>query len=350
MDIDMDTPSLIISPEILRIVAGIDEFKGAWQAFRNIAPDRLNLLRKVATVESVGSSTRIEGVKLTDSEIERLLSGVGLKHFGSRDEQEVAGYADAMNLIFESYADIPVTENHIKQLHHILLKHSTKDHRHRGEYKKMPNNVEAFDSDGKSAGIIFQTTTPFDTPQKMKELIEWFTRESASSQHHNLILTAIFIVHFLAIHPFQDGNGRLSRVLTTLFLMKAGYLYVPYSSLERVIEENKDRYYLALRRAQTNLHSDKASLGAWILFFLQSLKKQADVLAKKLEWEKELQATPKLTQDILMATREQGRMTVRELHRLTGVSRNTIKAHLKSLVEKRLLTQEGNGKGTWYHP
>jgi Fic family protein len=348
MDNNMDTPPFKISPEVLRIITSIDEFKGAWRAFRNIAPDRLNLLRKVATVESVGSSTRIEGVKLTDTEIERLLSGVGLKHFQSRDEQEVAGYADAMNLIFESYDDIPVTENHIKQLHQILLKHSTKDVRHRGEYKKLSNNVEAFDSEGKSAGIIFQTATPFDTPRKMRELVEWFNRETLSN--HNLILTAIFIVNFLAIHPFQDGNGRLSRVLTTLFLLKAGYLYVPYSSLERIIEENKDRYYLALRRAQANLYTDNAQLGDWIMFFLQSLKKQADVLAKKLEREKELLATPKLTQDILVAAREQGRVTVRELQKITGASRNTIKSHLKSLVEKRLLTQEGKGKGTWYHP
>ena len=350
MDNNMDTPPLKISPEVLQIVASIDEFKGAWRAFQSLAPDRLNLLRKVATIESVGSSTRIEGVKLTDSEIERLLSGVGLKHFRSRDEQEVAGYADAMNLIFESYNDIPVTENHIKQLHQILLKHSTKDVRHRGEYKKLSNNVEAFDADGKSVGIIFETATPFDTPQKMKELVEWFNRETAANRHHKLILTAIFIVNFLAIHPFQDGNGRLSRILTTLFLLKAGYLYVPYSSLERVIEENKDRYYLALRRAQANLYTDNAQIGDWIIFFLQSLKKQVDVLAKKLEREKELLATPKLTQDILVAAREQGRVTVRELQRLTGVSRNTIKAHLKSLVEKRLLTQEGKGKGTWYHP
>jgi len=348
MDNNMDTPTFKISPEVLRIIASIDEFKGAWRAFRNIAPDRLNLLRKVATVESVGSSTRIEGVKLTDTEIERLLSGVGLKHFQSRDEQEVAGYADAMNLIFESYDDIPVTENHIKQLHQILLKHSTKDVRHRGEYKKLSNNVEAFDSEGKSAGIIFQTATPFDTPRKMRELVEWFNRETLSN--HNLILTAIFIVNFLAIHPFQDGNGRLSRVLTTLFLLKAGYLYVPYSSLERIIEENKDRYYLALRRAQANLYTDNAHLGDWIMFFLQSLKKQADVLAKKLEREKDLLATPKLTHDILVAAREQGRVTVRELQKITGASRNTIKSHLKSLVEKRLLTQEGKGKGTWYHP
>ncbi|HAL92831.1 MAG TPA: hypothetical protein DCM68_07395 [Verrucomicrobia bacterium] len=345
---NMDTPVIKISPEMLRLVAAIDEFKGSWKALQNIAPDRLSLLRKVATIESVGSSTRIEGVKLTDGEIERLLSGTGLKRFRSRDEQEVAGYAEAMNLIFESYRDIPITENHIRQLHQILLKHSSKDTRHRGEYKKLPNHVEAFEENGKSVGVIFETATPFDTPRKMAELVEWFDRETRANRHHILILIAVFIVHFLAIHPFQDGNGRLSRVLTTLCLMRAGYLYAPYCSLERVIEEHKDRYYLTLRRAQATLYTSNARLGVWLLFFLQSLNNQVNVLAGKLGREKDLLEIPKLSQDILAAAREQGRITVRDLCRLTGANRNTIKAHLKELVRQKKLFREGTGKGSWY--
>ncbi len=348
MDIVMDIPETAISSAVLKLVAEIDEFKGAWRSFQNISPDRLSILRKVATIESVASSTRIEGAKLTDGEVERLLSGVGLKRFRSRDEQEVAGYAEAMNLVLESFADIPVTENHIKQLHQILLNHSTKDTRHRGEYKKLPNNVEAFDAHGKSLGIVFETASPFDTPRKMRELVEWFNGEMTENRHHMLIVIAIFTVHFLAIHPFQDGNGRLSRVLTTLFLLKAGYLYVPYASLERVIEENKDRYYLALRRAQTTLHTDNSRMSDWIIFFMSSLKKQTQVLERKLQRERERLTLPKLSQDILVTAREQGRITVRDIQCFTKNNRNTIKAHLKKLVKSRQLTQEGNGKGTWY--
>ena len=346
----MDAIPVRISPDVLRLVAGIDEFKGAWRAFQNIAPDRLNLLRKVATIESVGSSTRIEGAKLNDGEIERLLSGVGLERFRSRDEEEVAGYAEAMNLVFESYGDIPLDENYIKRLHQVLLKHSSKDARHRGEYKKLPNNVAVFDADGKSVGVIFETATPFDTPRKMKKLVEWFDRETRANHHHILILVAVFVVHFLAIHPFQDGNGRLSRILTTLSLLKAGYLYMPYSSLERVIEENKDRYYLALRRAQSTLYADNARLGDWFMFFLQALKTQTEVLSRKLGREKELLEVPKLSQDILAAARQHGRMTVRDICKLTGANRNTVKVHLKGLVQKRLLVLEGTGKGSWYRP
>lgn len=348
MGMIMDAKVVKIGPEVLRLVAGIDEFKGAWRAFQNIAPDRLNLLRKVATIESVGSSTRIEGAKLTDGEIERLLSGVGLARFRSRDEEEVAGYAEAMNLVFESYADIPLDENHIKQLHQVLLKHSSKDARHRGEYKKLPNDVAAFDAGGKNVGVVFETAAPFDTPRKMRELVEWFDGETRANQHHILILIAVFIVHFLAIHPFQDGNGRLSRILTTLCLLKAGYLYVPYSSLERVVEENKDRYYLALRRAQATLYSDNANLGDWLMFFLRSLKTQTQVLSRKLEREKGLLEVPKLSQDILAFAREHGRVAVRDICKLTGANRNTVKVHLKGLVQKRLLILEGSGKGAWY--
>ena len=275
---------------------------------------------------------------------------MGLSHFRSRDEEEVAGYAEAMNLMFESNADIPLDESHIKQLHQILLKHSSKDTRHRGEYKKLPNDVAAFDSDGKNVGVVFETATPFDTPRMMAELMEWFNRETRSNRHHILILIAVFVVRFLAIHPFQDGNGRLSRVLTTLCLLKAGYLYVPYSSLERIIEDNKDGYYLSLRRAQSTLYADNTRLGDWLTFFLQSLKTQTDVLSRKLEREKSLTEMPRLSQDILALARERGRATVREICQVTGANRNTVKVHLRGLVGKRLLVQEGKGKGTWYHP
>jgi len=350
MGVVMDTAQFEISPDILRLVAAIDEFKGEWRALQNIAPDRLNLLRKVATIESVGSSTRIEGAKLTDGEVERLLSGVGLARFRTRDEEEVTGYAESMNLVFESYADIALDENHIRQLHQLLLKYSSKDARHRGEYKKLPNDVAAFDVDGKNMGVVFETATPFDTPRRMAELLDWFNRETRTGRHHILILIAIFVVRFLAIHPFQDGNGRLSRILTTLCLLKAGYLYVPYSSLERIVEENKDRYYLSLRRAQSTLYEDNTRLGDWLLFFLQSLKTQTEELSRKLEREKILMKTPKLSQDILALARERGRVTVREICTLTGANRNTVKVHLRDLTAQMLLVQEGKGKGTWYHP
>ena len=169
MDIYMDTPEFKLTQIELKLIARIDEFKGKWQALTSLAPEQLSALRKVATVESIASSTRIEGVKLSDREVEELLSGLKTKGLHSRDEEEVAGYAECMETLFRSYDDIAFDENHIKQLHQILLKYSSKDLRHRGEYKKLNNHVEAFDQTGKSVGVIFETASPFDTPRKMTE-------------------------------------------------------------------------------------------------------------------------------------------------------------------------------------
>ncbi|MBW2343205.1 MAG: Fic family protein [Deltaproteobacteria bacterium] len=344
----MDTPKLQIIPEHLNLISKIDEFKGKWQALRNLAPDRLALLKRVATIESVGSSTRIEGAKLTDSEVEKLLSGLSTASFQSRDEEEVAGYAEAMELIFDSYDEIQTSENQIKQIHQILLKHSTKDARHRGEYKKFPNHVEAFSDDGRSLGIVFETASPFETPFKMAELLEWFNMQEEKRDLHHLLIISIFLVHFLAIHPFQDGNGRLSRILTILLLLKSGYSYVPYSSLERVIEDNKEQYYLALRRAQSTLYTDNSRINDWILFFLGSLRKQISVLESKIEVEKLITELPPLSQDIIQIAREHGKITVRDVRSITGANRNTIKAHIKELARRGRLKMVGAGKGTWY--
>src|SRR4030095_2042922 len=165
------------TPDLLRLVGEIDEFKGAWKALGNLAPDRLATLRRVATVESVGASTRIEGAKLSDVEVDLPLANLDLGSFRTRDEQEVAGYAEATKLVFDSWHAIPLDENHIKQLHGTLLKFSHRDEHHRGDYKKTPNNVEAFDEHGRSVGVIFETATPFDTPRLMHELVTWTRRE-----------------------------------------------------------------------------------------------------------------------------------------------------------------------------
>src|ERR1700744_782901 len=136
----LNTDTIVITPELLALISEIDEFKGAWRALGTLAPERLRALRHIATIESIGSSTRIEGSKLTDREVERLLADLEIKKFESRDEQEVAGYAEVMETVFSAWQHIPINENHIKQLHRDLLRYSEKDDRHRGEYKKMPNS------------------------------------------------------------------------------------------------------------------------------------------------------------------------------------------------------------------
>ncbi len=338
-----------ITPEILALVAEIDEFKGAWRALGTLAPDRLSALRRVATIESIGSSTRIEGSKLSDREVERLLGNLDIRSFATRDEQEVAGYAEAMETVFRSWEDIAVTENHIKQLHRDLLVYSEKDARHRGNYKTSPNSVAAFDEDGKQVGIVFETATPFDTPRSMTELVQWFEATLSKRQLHPLLAIGIFVVAFLAIHPFQDGNGRLSRILTTLMLLRAGYACVPYSSLESVIEQSKEGYYLALRQTQETIRTDTPDWQPWLLFFLRALQQQMRRLAKKVEREKlVLSSLPELAVRILDQAREHGRVSIGEMVKITGASRNTLKEHFRVLVEKGHLAMHGKARGVWY--
>ena len=338
-----------ITPEILAMIARIDEFKGAWRALGTLAPDRLSALLRVATIESIGSSTRIEGSKLSDHEVERLLSKLQIKTFATRDEQEVAGYATVMELVFTSWQDIAFTENHIKQLHQNLLAHSEKDAWHRGNYKTTSNSVVALDDKGVQIGIVFQTASPFDTPRLMTELVTWVQEQSAAKQLHPLLLVALWVVIFLEIHPFQDGNGRLSRVLTTLLLLQAGYAYVPYSSLESVIEQNKEAYYLALRQTQGTIRTKSPNWQPWLVFFLRSLAEQVRRLEKKVEREKLVLATlPELSLQIVEFARGHGRITIGEAIKLTGSNRNTLKQHFRALVERGHLNQHGSGRGVWY--
>ena len=341
--------TLRITPEILAVIAEIDEFKGAWRALGTLAPERLSALRRVATIESIGSSTRIEGSQLSDREVERLLANLDIKSFASRDEQEVAGYATTMELIFRAWPDLTVTENHIRQLHRDLLVHSDKDAWHRGSYKTSPNSVAAFDADGRQIGIVFETASPFDTPRRMAELVAWFVAARDGRELHPLLLIGVFTVVFLEIHPFQDGNGRLSRILTTLLLLQAGYAYVPYSSLESIIEQSKEGYYLALRQTQGTIRTDTPDWQPWLLFFLHALRQQVKRLSAKIEREKLVIAKlPELSLRILEEARAHGRVSIGDVIRLTGASRNTLKQQFRHLVEQGQLAKHGGGRSTWY--
>lgn len=341
--------TLQITPEILSIIAEVDDYKGAWRVLSDQAPDRLSVLRRVATIESIGSSTRIEGSKLSDREVELLLSNLEIKSFTTRDTQEVAGYARTMELIFQSWGEITLNENHLKQLHRDLLQYSDKDEHHRGKYKTHPNSVAAFDEAGKQIGIVFETATPFDTPRLMTEAIDWAREALETRRLHPLLVTAIFIVVFLEIHPFQDGNGRLSRILTTLLLLRSGYSYVPYSSLESVIEHNKEGYYLALRQTQGTIRTDAPNWQPWLLYFLRAVQQQMQRLAQKVQREKiVLIAMPELSAQIVEFAREHGRVTIRDIVKRTGASRNTLKQHFRQLVNRQHLILHGNGRGAWY--
>jgi Fic family protein len=327
----------------------LDEFKGGWAGFVHLRTEPLKSLKRVSTLESIGSSNRIEGNKLSDAEVEKLLSRISKKSFKSRDEEEVAGYAELMDTIFDNYSVIPLTENYIKQLHRILLKYTGKDARHRGEYKKLSNTVVAYDSGGKEIGIIFETATPFDTPRLMEELIQWTRKNLDDPFLHPLMVIGVFIVHFLAIHPFQDGNGRLSRALTAMLLLQKGYAYVPYSSIESVIEAAKEGYYRALRRTQKGIWGRKVDYEPWMSFFLTTLQKQKRHLESKLNMmvgdDIKLSRNQKA---ILALFDDQSEWSSSEIAAQLSMNIETTKKNMKSLADTGYLIKHGATKGAWH--
>ena len=343
--------SIKISNQMLSIISELDEFKGSWKLLGQLSPDRLKTLKKVATIESVGSSNRIEGNKLNDKQVEELLSNIKKQSFATRDEQEVAGYAKLMDTIFDDYEVIPFSENYIKQLHKILLQYSTKDERHKGNYKTISNAVAAYSQTGEELGIVFETATPFETPLQMEELVNWTRKNLDDRYFHPLIVIGLFIVNFLAIHPFEDGNGRLSRAMTCLLLLRTGYLYIQYSSLEAVIEDNKEGYYRALRQTQTTLKNDIPDYEPWLIYFLKSLQKQKIRLEYKLN-EKGINVDntdlTELETLILKYFEQNERGTNTTLLKFTASNRNTLKKAIANLVSKGYLIQHSKGRGTWY--
>jgi Fic family protein len=343
---DLDRPQ---SRETIQLISELDEFKGRWRRLREIQAEKLLALRQVATIESTASSTRIEGVELTDADVAAVLGGLKVDSFRSRDEAEVRGYGELHTLIYERSGEIPLTENHLKQLHGLLLRYVGKDERHRGEYKKLPNDVTATYKDGRTE-VVFQTATPFDTPRLMSGLIAQTNAALADPTLHPLFAIARFVVSFLAIHPFQDGNGRLSRALTTLLLLKSGYEYVPYASLERIIEENKVRYYAALRESQLAMRTDPARFGAWLLFFLGSLTAQKKALDAKLGVERGILQLSAIQERIVAAVRDRagGRATSTEIEKELTLAGRTVRYHLDLLVRRGLLTAHGQKRGRYY--
>lgn len=341
---------IIITPEMLNKISELDVFKANWDSGAiKVRPDVLRAMRMVATIESVGSSNRIEGNKMTDAEIETLFKNGNKTSFKSRDEEEVAGYADLVERILNDYSVIPLNENYIKQLHKILLSHSSKDIDHRGEYKTSSNRVAAFDVDGHEIGSIFETATPFDTPRLMGELLDWTNLNLKERYLHPIVVIGVFVVHFLSVHPFKDGNGRMSRALTTMLMLQSGYSYMPYASMESIIEANKGMYYRALHDTQKTIWSDSVDYGPWLDFFITSLQKQKRHLESKLERASGTDAAlSRNALNILGAFEGRAEWSSGELAQHLGMNIDTVKKILRKLTDNGHLVKHGNGRTTFY--
>lgn len=334
----------------LRLVASIDKFHGQWQHLAAQHGRKLLDLRKIATVQSIGSSTRIEGSTLSDAEVAKLLKGVKITRFASRDEEEVSGYHKALAVILENHADIPFRETSILNLHTILLKPVGKDERHRGGYKSLSNSVNANYPDG-STRVIFATTPPHLVRKAMEDLIAWTQNELQRKEIHPLLVISLFVYEFLSIHPFQDGNGRLSRLLTTLLLLKSGYGFIQYMSFEHQIENRKSAYYRALMDCQKRRKAGKAEdISAWVLFFLDCLLELALKLEKKSADLKSVGGYLNARRKRILAhIRAEAPVKLSDLaERFPDLSPNTIKKDLQLMVKEGMLEKAGRNKGTVY--
>lgn len=334
--------------EILTKIARIDELKGQWIAGAKLSPQVLGRLKRAVLVTSTGASTRIEGARLSDEDVEKLIQGISVQKFRDRDKQEVEGYYELLQNVFDSWKSIKFSENTIKHFHKELLKYVEKDKLHRGEYKKKENKVEMINAGGERIGILFDTTPAYLTPKEMQELVEATQSTLKESRLHPLLTIGNFLVEFLNIHPFQDGNGRLSRILTNLLLLEAGYLYMPYVSHEKLIEDNKPDYYTALRRSQKTLKTTHPNIVPWLDFFLPIVLKQSEMavdLLSKENVEKLLSVKQLAVWQYLQTVSEASPL---EIARKAKVARPTVNQALDRLMRLKKIERIGLGRSTRY--
>lgn len=336
-------------PQELRSkVSQIDELKGQWIAGAQLSPQVLGRLKRSTLITSTGASTRIEGAKLSDEDIEKMMRGIGIQKFADRDQQEVKGYYELLENVFDAWKTISFSEGSIKHLHRELLKYVEKDQEHRGDWKHTENKVHMVNEAGESVAVLFDTTPAWLTPKEMTELIDWTQKALAEKTYHPLIIIGNFLVEFLNIHPFQDGNGRLSRILTNLLLLKEGYLYMPYVSHEKLVEDNKPDYYVALRRSQKTFKTEQEDITPWLDFFFSMFLKQSreavDLLSRE-NIEKLLSPKQLLVWQHIEKT---GEVSPGDISKATGVARPTINQALDKLLRLKKVERIGLGRTTKY--
>ena len=337
-----------LSTSIWQKLIKIDRLKEQWTSGAKLNPQVLGRLKKSVLVTSTGASTRIEGSKMTDEDIEKMIRGIHIQNFRDRDRQEVEGYYELLQNVFSSFKTIKFSESTIKHFHKELLKYTDKDKEHRGEYKKTENKVHMVNELGESIGVLFDTTKAYLTPKEMQELVEWTVASLEKQSYEPLIVIGNFIIEFLNIHPFKDGNGRLSRILTNLLLLKFGYPFMPYISHEKLIEDNKPEYYINLRKAQKTLNTKNPDVSCWLDFFLDIIFKQSQMAVELLSEEnieKLLSKKQLLVWEYLQSVEESAPL---EITKITKVKRPTVNQVLVKLLQLEKVERIGLGRGTRY--
>jgi len=336
--------------EVYSLLSKIDAVKQSWSITGNLQPQVIERLTQSVIITSTGASNRIEGNQLTDDEVEKLYRKLHIQKLKTRDEQEVGGYLESMEFVFSNFTDLPISESMILHLHNQMLRHSSKDERHRGLYKFGSNRVQATDQSGNILGIIFDPTPPHLVEKEMRELIEWYQWAKEEGKKHPLILVANFIFEYLAIHPFQDGNGRTSRLLTNLMLLQQGYHFTSVVSHEKLVEERKADYYLALNKTQKSWKSGQEDISEWLLLFLNVVNKQAGLALDILQRDDRESLLSQNQQSILdwIRSREESVFTRGDLIGAFDLPARTIEASVKRLLEHKFIERIGAGRATRY--
>jgi len=337
------TVKLDLAMKLINDISKVDRFDAKWTGIERRVGASLKQLKLIATVRSVGASTRIEGSRMNDEEVQVLINKLQIAKLEERDQQEVAGYFKALDIITENYMDVQVRENDIKGLHKILMQYSEKDEYHRGNYKQLANSVDETRHDG-TKRTIFQTTEPgIPTEDAMRDLIEWYHTDKETLP---IIKIAIFVYDFLSIHPFQDGNGRLSRLLGTLLLLKSGYSWIQYVSFEHEIENRKAAYYSVLVNTQRQRPGENVT--EWMSFFMDCLLKIQDQLEEKLKLQQSSAGLSNKEQLILSLLDNYPYSKSSEIAEKLGMNLPTVKKILTSLLQNKTISRIGIGKATTY--
>lgn len=329
--------------EILGLIAAIYKEAGKQEMYLKQRPEELEKLVEIAKVQSTEASNAIEGIVTTSTRIRQLVEEKTAPR--NRDEQEIAGYRDALNIIHENFDAIPITRNYILQLHKVLYSHMNNPMA--GQTKSVQNYISATYPDGHTE-TLFTPLAPFETPEALDRICDEYNRVIGNMEAEPLIVIPIFIHDFLCIHPFNDGNGRMSRLLTTLLLYRNGFYVGKYISLEAKIAKNKDLYYAALRQAQEGWHEgteDAVPFIKYLLGIILSAYRDFEERFSLVEHKKPALET--VRQATLNKIGRFSKQDIRELCPALSVS--SIEGALRKLVASGELKREGNGKNTCYY-
>jgi Fic family protein len=334
--------SIPLTQEILSKISRLDHFRGEWSSGKALSQKRLDSLSEAARIQAIASSCRLTGIHVTDHDVAGIIRN---NDVAQPEAPAVLGYSAAMDFSLPESGTLLKTTD-LRRLNGVMLgKPEEKDG---SDWRQEPLHREAFDSNGQILGWVFPTLPPHMVEEKTEDLVTWLELELLQGEHHPTLVIATFILAFLAVSPFERGNGRTARLLIGLLLRRAGYSYLPYASIESLIESRREGYLETLMASRARLWSDDADLEPWVSFFLEILDGHREGLEARLALERRSMQFSPLQREIMETVRVHGSVDAALLLEATGANRNTLKDNLRRMVDRGLLEKTGQRRGTRY--